>query len=142
MEQVRLNNIKAYEYSCYQTLKCSWKDLIRYTVIQRTDRIRSEFRKSSQATSHYRHKLYKVMWKRWSLHTKILRAKAKAVAGQAGKFSLKRITFAGWRLVLERCHRQVFVLQCFFIHFWSCIHFLFGFILYLPFWLVHMEYSF
>jgi hypothetical protein len=106
MEQVRLNYIKAYKYSCYQILKYFWKYLLRYTVIQRTDRIRSEFRKSSQAASHYRYKLCQAMWKRWSLCTKVLRAKAKAVAGQAGRFSLKRIAFAGWQLTLERCCRQ------------------------------------
>ena len=106
VEHGHTNLSKAWQCRADRLRLWAWDAMVGHTVAQRTARIRHEYRLAAQATAHYRQKLMRHAWKRWSLHRKMLRAKATAIRGHFSQVTASKRAFTSWKLALERVRRR------------------------------------
>jgi len=106
VEISRNNWFTAANFSDDFLLQQSWVALYGYCANRKKERIRKEFRQASLAMSHYKSNLLQSIFRRWSLHRKMLRAKAIAVTGHFSRFTANRRAWRAWRDALEKRRRQ------------------------------------
>jgi len=107
VEISRNNWFTAVNFSDDFLLQQSWVALYGYCANRKKERIRKEYRQASMAMSHYKSNLLQSIFRRWSLHRKMLRAKAIAVTGHFSRFTANRRAWRAWRDALEKRRRQV-----------------------------------
>jgi len=106
VEMSRNNWMAAVNFADDVLLQQAWVAFYGYCANKKRDRVRKEYRQASLAVSHYKHKLVGSVFRRWSLHKKMLRAKAKAVTGHFSRFTANRRAWRAWRDALEKSRRQ------------------------------------
>eukprot|EP01041_Mallomonas_annulata_P011679 gene11679-24459_t len=103
----RLDWEKAVTYHRDYLIQSTWDSLSAYVIARKTERYRMEQRQSHLALAHYRSKLLRLVWNRFHLWKRLLRAKAAAVFGQATMFRPVQKAFSAWKISLERQYRHI-----------------------------------
>lgn len=106
IESARNNWFTAVNFYDDVLLQQAWVALYGFCANKKKERIRKDYRQASLALSHYKSALVRQVFKRWSLHRRMLRAKAVAVTGHFSRFTTNRRAWRAWRDALEKSRRQ------------------------------------
>ena len=109
LEIARNQWFTAINFNDDSLLQQAWVALYGFCANKKKERIRKEYRQASLAVSHYKFKLVQSVFRRWSLHRRMLRAKAVAVTGHFSRFTANRRAWRAWRSALEKSRRQTVV---------------------------------
>jgi hypothetical protein len=103
----RIAWVKAMDFREDTLLQQSWIALYGYCMALRTEKARRDYRQTATSVSHYKRSLMREHFRRWSLHRRLLKAKANAVTGHFSRFAVHRRAFGAWRISLERERRRM-----------------------------------